>query len=171
VLALVDFNPHGMRIMLTYKNGSESLRHESDVVTDRLNWIGPKSNDVFSHSRREPSFSALDEAHLSNANPRTPFRSSRFGRSAVRRGNFNPFDSTLPLSIADRKLAVSLLDTLSDIGDRASEEENISTSIDHLRELQTMLFLNTKAEIQAVDEAGDLTGWLDSALGKEICKQ
>jgi meiotic recombination protein SPO11 len=160
-----------MRIMLTYKNGSDSLRHESDVITDRLNWIGPKSNDVFSHPPREPCFSALDEAYASNSNPRTPFQSLPFGTSAVRRRNLNPFDSTLPLSITDRKLAVSLLDTLSDSGDRGYEDKNVSTRMDYLRELQTMLFVNTKAEIQAVDDAGDLTGWLNSALVKEICKQ
>jgi len=33
------------------------------------------------------------------------------------------------------------------------------------RELQLMLLLNIKAEIQAVDHLGDITDWLDQRLG------
>lgn len=41
-------------------------------------------------------------------------------------------------------------------------------SLDFVRELQVMLLLNTKAEIQAVDEAGDLSVWLESALEQQM---
>ena len=37
-------------------------------------------------------------------------------------------------------------------------------SREHLGELQTMLTLNVKAEIQAVDNFGDMTEWLDDRL-------
>ncbi|KAI0396769.1 DNA topoisomerase IV, alpha subunit [Xylariaceae sp. FL0594] len=159
VLALVDFNPHGMRIMLTYKNGSESLRHEADVTTDRLNWIGPKSSDVLNHPEHGRSLSTLSEAHASNLWP---------GASApMHPGNMSPFENTLPLSNNDRKLAIGLLDTLLHSEDPESVEMNAG-SADHVRELQIMLFLNFKAEIQAVDEAGDLTRWLDRALLEEL---
>jgi meiotic recombination protein SPO11 len=34
-------------------------------------------------------------------------------------------------------------------------------------ELQRMLMLNLKAEIQAVDDFGDITDWLDEALWRD----
>ncbi len=38
--------------------------------------------------------------------------------------------------------------------------------LEYAREVQTMLFLNLKAEIQAVDNMGDLTDWLDDKIGR-----
>jgi meiotic recombination protein SPO11 len=35
---------------------------------------------------------------------------------------------------------------------------------DHMGELQRMLMLNIKAEIQAVDNYGDIADWLDKRL-------
>lgn len=36
---------------------------------------------------------------------------------------------------------------------------------EQLRELQVMLMLNMKAEIQAIDNMGDLSDWLDVKIG------
>jgi len=36
------------------------------------------------------------------------------------------------------------------------------------QELQRMLMLNVKAEIQAVDHFGDVAGWLDQKLAGEM---
>jgi meiotic recombination protein SPO11 len=36
--------------------------------------------------------------------------------------------------------------------------------MDEIQELQVMLMLNLKAEIQAVDNLGDMTEWLDRRL-------
>jgi len=38
------------------------------------------------------------------------------------------------------------------------------SSREQFGELQRMLMLNIKAEIQAVDDFGDITDWLDEAL-------
>lgn len=40
--------------------------------------------------------------------------------------------------------------------------------LDCRRELQVMLFLGIKAEIQGVDNGGDLTEWLDDAIGRHF---
>lgn len=36
---------------------------------------------------------------------------------------------------------------------------------EQLREIQVMLMLNVKAEIQAIDNMGDLSDWLDEKIG------
>ncbi|KAI1813777.1 Spo11/DNA topoisomerase VI subunit A [Poronia punctata] len=150
VLALMDFNPHGMRIMLTYKNGSESLRHEEDITTNRLAWIGPKSNDIFPYLHRN-------------------WTTDKANRSSLHHMDIHPIGGTSSLSANDRKLAIHLLDTLTTSTESHITEEDESSDLGYIGELQAMLFLNIKAEIQAVDEAGDLTRWLNDALVNEIC--
>ncbi|KAI0418339.1 Spo11/DNA topoisomerase VI subunit A [Xylaria grammica] len=159
---LVDFDPDGVKIMLTYKNGSRSLQHEENVTLSRLSWIGPKSDDILGdHLQSSPSAN-MDETCVFNRTPSDQFSSPQSSASPGRPGDFSPVDVTLPLKAADRKLAVRLL--LATIG----KDSQCTGSLDFVRELQVMLLLNTKAEIQAVDEAGDLTAWLDSALTKNM---
>ena len=67
-------------------------------------------------------------------------------------------DYAVPLTPNDRKVAISELSAISRMVIRDWEETF------QARELQVMLFLNLKAEIQAVDDHGDLRGWLDERL-------
>lgn len=127
---LVDFDPHGVAIMLTYKNGSRSLRHEENTALTQLSWLGPKSSDILGYQVGE----------LSSAR------------------ECSPVDATLPLCTRERRETVRLLSKTIEKEDESFEH------IDIIRELQMMLLFNTKAEIQAVDDAGDLTRWLDNAL-------
>ncbi|KAI0449421.1 Spo11/DNA topoisomerase VI subunit A [Xylaria acuta] len=149
---LVDFDPDGVKIMLTYKNGSRSLRHEENATLSQLLWIGLRSNDVLRHHQRRPQ-------NVSRT-PSPQFASFRSGASPCRAGDFSPIEVMLPLKAADRRLAVQILSVT------VVKDHQLTESLDLIRELQVMLLLNTKAEIQAVDEAGDLTAWLDCALTK-----
>lgn len=45
-------------------------------------------------------------------------------------------------------------------GDELDHED-----MEQLREIQVMLMLNVKAEIQAIDNMGDLSDWLDDKIG------
>ncbi|GAW18289.1 hypothetical protein ANO14919_077640 [Xylariales sp. No.14919] len=159
---LVDFDPDGVKIMLTYKKGSRSLQHEENVTLSRLSWIGPKSDDILGDHLQSSSSANMDETCVFNRTPSDQFSSPQSSASPGRPGDLSPVDVTLPLKAADRKLAVRLL--LATIG----KDSQCTGSLDFVRELQVMLLLNTKAEIQAVDEAGDLTAWLDSALTKNM---
>jgi meiotic recombination protein SPO11 len=64
----------------------------------------------------------------------------------------------LPLTQRDRKKAVEVMTEISR-GDNMD-----SDGADQIRELQRMLMLNVKAEIQAVDNYGDIADWLDGKL-------
>jgi meiotic recombination protein SPO11 len=48
IFALVDFDPDGIAIMRTYKNGSRRLEHEQDATVPRLRWLGIHSDDILS---------------------------------------------------------------------------------------------------------------------------
>lgn len=67
-------------------------------------------------------------------------------------------DTRLFLTPADRKKARDTIEDLH-LGDQHDPER-----MESVRELQVMLMLNLKAEIQAVDRLGDMTDWLDERL-------
>ncbi|TDZ59888.1 Meiotic recombination protein rec12 [Colletotrichum trifolii] len=61
-----------------------------------------------------------------------------------------------PLTQRDRTRARNIIKDLV--------EESDSHDVSCRRELQVMLFLGIKAEIQAMDDAGDMTAWLDEHM-------
>lgn len=69
----------------------------------------------------------------------------------------------MALTLADRKTANRIFQTMlagrEDEGQEFDQEE-----LEQLRELQVMLMLNMKAEIQAIDKMGDLSDWLDEKM-------
>ena len=74
------------------------------------------------------------------------------------RDSRHTMESFLPLTEGDRKKAVEVM---SDI---CSIDIVDGDSLEQVRELQRMLMLNVKAEIQAVDDFGNISRWLDERL-------
>lgn len=70
----------------------------------------------------------------------------------------DPSQSVSSLTQNDRKKAVEVMKDIYESGDADD------SSREQFGELQRMLMLNIKAEIQAVDDFGDITDWLDEAL-------
>jgi meiotic recombination protein SPO11 len=62
------------------------------------------------------------------------------------------------LTCGDRKKAVDLIKEI-----HGTEQDDLA-GVEQIQELQRMLMLNIKAEIQAVDNFGDITDWLDDRL-------
>ncbi|KAK9781183.1 putative Spo11/DNA topoisomerase VI subunit A [Seiridium cardinale] len=155
--ALVDFDPAGIGIMRTYQHGSQSLRHEKNVTVPELLWLGVKSNDVFGRAARNRPMPP--PAHLANIErqSRQPGPASRRDAGiATQLANVNY--KTNSLTDKDRRQAVSLLRALENQGALETGELNLC------RELQFMLILNIKFEIQAVDDGGNMAKWLDERL-------
>ncbi|KAH8880591.1 DNA topoisomerase IV, alpha subunit [Thozetella sp. PMI_491] len=73
----------------------------------------------------------------------------------------HPIESVTPLQLYDRKKAVDLLKRILSCSQLGLQERT------QVSELQRMLMLNVKAEIQAVDNLGDVTEWLDGKLSAE----
>ncbi|KAI0183613.1 Spo11/DNA topoisomerase VI subunit A [Xylaria flabelliformis] len=155
---LVDFDPDGVRIMLTYKNGSRSLQHEENVTLSQLVWIGLRSHDVLEHHKKWPQSAHTNQTYDSSRISSSQFASFHSGASPCRTRAFSPVEVMLPLKTADRRLALRILSAV------VGKDHQVAESLDLIHELQVMLLLNTKAEIQAVDEAGDLATWLNYTL-------
>ncbi|KAF4837556.1 Meiotic recombination protein rec12 [Colletotrichum siamense] len=132
IYGLVDFDPYGVNIMRCYSHGSRGHAHEVGVTVPSMQWLGIKSGDLLGRRDLEVD----DDAAFSR-----------------QQQSESSFESTDALKERDRKIAKTLLGNIPDDLDEYS--------IECRRELQIMLFLNVKAEIQAVDDAGDISNWLD----------
>ncbi|KAI9807247.1 MAG: hypothetical protein M1825_005965 [Sarcosagium campestre] len=112
--ALVDYDPHGISILSTYKYGSVALAHENHtLVVPSLQWTGVDSCDLGQRSRAFEDDSA--EAQ-----------------------------QVLPLTLRDRRLAVKLL-AKGIFAENGPEPK-------WRREVQVMLMLNIKVEMQIMGE-------------------
>ena len=91
----------------------------------------------------------------------TPHSGSQEGHPSKRqkiRDSRDPVELFLTLTDADRRKAVDL------INDIRSTDVVDHDDLEQLNELQRMLMLNVKAEIQAVDDFGNIASWLDERL-------
>jgi len=116
IFALVDFDPDGIGIMSTYKHGSMSLAHETNLTVPSIRWLGVRSCD-FLNAQSE-------------------------------------IQGLLSLTSRDRKIALKML--AKSVSEERDEEWR--------RELQIMLMLNVKAEIQILGNGEMLGEWLDKKL-------
>ncbi|ORY19119.1 Spo11/DNA topoisomerase VI subunit A [Clohesyomyces aquaticus] len=145
---LVDFDPDGLAIMSTYKYGSIRLAHEN--VT---------SNDTPTLSLPLPRLSWLGvRSHQVGRTPAT--------ESGTKGGAISDAQGLMRLTLRDRKKACRMLewDTCQEGGPEPVWR----------RELQTMLMLNLKAEMQILEEQpGGLASWVNDELratqGQEGC--
>ncbi|KAK0727730.1 Spo11/DNA topoisomerase VI subunit A [Lasiosphaeria miniovina] len=170
VFALVDFDPHGVSILRTFQYGSQRLDHEENVTLPHLKWLGIRSLDIMSrssiimsHSLQDPQSgdSQTSQEFSSQGSLAYPLGSSDDERPAKRPKYNYPRDSNesvAPLTRDDRKKAVSVMKQIC--GERGFD----SAGLEQMQELQRMLMLNVKAEIQTVDNFGDIADWLDERL-------
>ncbi|KAI3552200.1 type IIB DNA topoisomerase [Colletotrichum abscissum] len=138
IFALVDFDCYGIAIMRCYSYGTRGHAHEKATTVPSMQWLGIKSDDLAFRQDATPS-------HGPDIN------------GSQRRPGASLFDSTSSLTLRDRTRAIN---TVKEI-----EEDGTENDQECRRELQVMLFLGIKAEIQAVDNAGDMSRWLDEHLG------
>ncbi|EJT76172.1 meiosis-specific topoisomerase Spo11 [Gaeumannomyces tritici R3-111a-1] len=171
VYGLVDYDPYGIRILRNYQRGSANLQHERDCTVSTIHWLGIRLADIRSYhvgiqediadstsqtqASTHPHSSQGQDSQIPDTLPSQP--SSRTRSAVSRQSAFEA--NTASLSNRDRKVA---LETLRSLPANENDEDG-----HYLGELQVMLMLNVKAEIQAVDNLGDITTWLDSKLCME----
>ncbi|KAK1757142.1 meiotic recombination protein rec12 [Echria macrotheca] len=159
--ALVDFDPHGIAILRTYRYGSKRLDHEIESKVPSLRWLGIRSGDVLARDRPESgqdgqlpdSQSSQESVSFSQEESEGPRPYKRVRTQEAR----DPDDSVLYLTENDRKKAIDLMTDIC-------QYELDNYALEQLQELQRMLMLGIKAEIQAVDDFGNLAKWLDKRL-------
>ncbi|KAI7777748.1 hypothetical protein LA080_003095 [Diaporthe eres] len=149
ILGVFDCDPHGIEIMRTYKYGSQRLSHEENTRVPGLQWLGVKIDDIL---RANPP--AVEE----DGSQSSPGQASQSSQSSF--GLLSQADSLMPLTTNDRKTAQRIFGAITARGNELDHEET-----EQLREIQVMLMLNVKAEMQAIDNMGDLSDWLDERIG------
>ncbi|KAL2191401.1 DNA topoisomerase IV, alpha subunit [Thermothelomyces heterothallicus CBS 203.75] len=167
LFALVDFDPHGIAIMRTYKHGSQRLEHEQNAAVPCLQWLGLHSGDVITNlpakypsacdsiqnqDSQQPASQESAEYLISDSQREKPVKRARHSKEQESR------ESILPLTERDRTKAVQVMREIWSPGNMTEEGAY------QVRELQRMLMLNVKAEIQTVDSYGDIANWLDGKL-------
>lgn len=139
MFAFVDLDPDGIAILSTYKYGSYRLAHEDVTQGDAPGLSLPRMRWL-----------GVRQHQVS----RTPVRETGRDTSVA-----FELQGLMKLTARDRTKAMHMLewDTCADSGPEQ----------DWRHELQTMLMLNTKAEMQVLDELpGGLVLWLDRELGQ-----
>ncbi|KAJ0334254.1 hypothetical protein COL5a_000302 [Colletotrichum fioriniae] len=111
---------------------------EGRLITKSIQWLGVKSE----HLAFRQDAIASRELDV-NGSQRRPGPST--------------FESSSTLTLRDRTRATNMVKEI--------DEDSTENDRDCRRELQVMLFLGIKAEIQAVDNTGDMSRWLDEHMG------
>jgi len=159
MFCLVDFDPDGIHIFQCYKHGPNSVNHEDDAKVPELRWLGVKSKHVLQACVEPDGTGRLGVVAMLQTSGRTLLESSQQSQHSASSGrSAASYELVSSLTMRDRKMAVSSLRKLGREGRLEADATDIR------RELQVMLMLNYKAEIQAVDDMGDLASWLDDHL-------
>ncbi|KAK8040935.1 Bcspo11 [Apiospora phragmitis] len=169
IYALMDFDPDGVAILRTYKRGSQGMRHEERITVPGLLWLGVKNSDLLELQMRllsttpsvpndgdRESQSALSSSQTSNSQSSRTLSQSSSGSARRSQAGWK----LLSMSCRDRAKAVRLLRTLNDQHHQDADEIELTS------ELQLMLMLNMKFEIQAVDQVENMAYWLDERLSR-----
>ena len=142
MFALMDFDPDGIAIMSTYKHGSVALRHEkASLRIPQLKWLGVKSTDINPNYSTSLSrvWMTQDPAERKNSEQASP-------------------EGVLRLTRRDRRKANRML-----------EKAQVQEERGWTRELQVMLMLNIKVEIQILSSrTGGLESWLERRLSEAL---
>ena len=147
IFALMDLDPDGIAILSTYKYGSYRLAHESVGFKDTV-WLSLPSI----------RWLGVKSNHIS----RVPAGKSGIGTSVVAK-----LRGLMKLTARDRTKAIRMLEWDLCVEDGLEQGWR--------EELQRMLMLNIKAEMQILDELpGGIVSWIRNELGQAVepaCRQ
>lgn len=152
-LILVDFDPDGLQIYHCYKHGTGNVLDDMTVSNASMRLVGIKACHFMSESvlrstlvHREPA--AVDTSDVA----REKWWDSSIGSSTTAN----------KLSLRDRNMISSMLHRIA-----TKVDASLTTGIIR-RELQIMQLLGYKAEIQLLDDHGDLRAWLNSEIEADM---
>ncbi|KAG5980840.1 hypothetical protein E4U55_003571 [Claviceps digitariae] len=157
IFILADFDPDGINIFHCYLYGLGRLVPESKIYNRSVRWLGIKSCHVQS---LEPFLHETADPHYSFGGEQSAMLTGLSG--SISNLNCRSSSSTLELSFRDRKSIVDTLERYISCGDYSL------INLVLRRELQVMQMLGYKAEIQLLDESGNLDAWLDYNLNLEL---
>lgn len=146
-MILVDCDPDGFNIFFCYRYGSNRQR-QSSIIT--VNGWGIKTGHIL-----ETGKETIADGNMGENSSRNSSLASSISSTACR-------EPVSQLSHRDRKLAISTLNKVNDLTRNDDVAEELKA------ELQRMLMLGVKTEIQWLDESGSITQWLDREMGASL---
>ncbi|KAK4082872.1 uncharacterized protein Triagg1_1762 [Trichoderma aggressivum f. europaeum] len=149
IFVLADFDPDGLNILRHCRLKSEIV--SQGFTAPAIRWLGIKSQDLLEHESRLAMLRIPSPDNLQLPDSQSSKESSGSKASISSTECREPIS---PLSTRDRNVAVGILKKVVESGDEPA-------ALELRRELQVMLMMGIKAEIQWLDEAGNLTEWLD----------
>ncbi|KAL6701160.1 DNA topoisomerase IV, alpha subunit [Trichoderma pleuroticola] len=156
IFALADYDPDGLNILRHYRLKSEIA--SQGFTAPAIRWLGIKSQDLLERESRLDMLRIPSPDNLQLPDSQSSKDSTGSKTSISSTECREPISA---LSTRDRKVAVGMLEKLVDSADD-------DTAVELGRELQVMLMMGIKAEIQWLDEAGSLTEWLDIKIGQML---
>nr|RBQ93784.1 hypothetical protein FVER53263_04574 [Fusarium verticillioides] len=143
LLGLFDYDPDGVKILRCYRHGSERLSHEADLGVEGLWWLGIRSAHLF-RGHASAYYGQPSHVSITSTQSRNP---------------------VTYLNGRERAAAVSALKKTSLHSPNELEGSELRL------ELQLMMMLGVKAEIEWLDESGDLCPWLDGEIGEALISE
>ncbi|KAL7801907.1 DNA topoisomerase IV, alpha subunit [Trichoderma afarasin] len=156
IFVLADYDPDGLNILRHYRLKSEIV--SEGFTAPAIRWLGIKSEDLLERESRLDMLRILSPDSLQLPESQSSRESTGSKTSISSTECREPISA---LSARDRNVAVGILKKLVDSGDDPA-------AVELGRELQVMLMMGIKAEIQWLDEAGNLTEWLDIKIGQML---
>ncbi|KAI5461601.1 Spo11/DNA topoisomerase VI subunit A [Mariannaea sp. PMI_226] len=157
ILALMDFDPDGVSIFKCYRYGSQKLSHEAGACVHGMRWLGINSGQLIYNSATNPSAQTDNARH----GPKEQASEDATAMSRVLISSIYCEDPITYLSLRDRKTANALLKSICDVADTLDRAEV-------RREVHLMLVLSVKAEIEWLDDCGNLNHWLNNAISLSL---
>ncbi|UNI18564.1 endodeoxyribonuclease [Purpureocillium takamizusanense] len=154
IIVLADFDPDGLNIFRCYWPDNENLTTGEPGHGDLgLRLLGVKSDHIIDVPAADSGQTRVSQEFLPDH--QSPSASIQYSGSAT---SVNCRFPAQILSVRDRKhVRGTLARVLSHSG---AEEEAVGL----VRELQVMLMMGVKAEMQWLDDSGDMTQWLEDKL-------
>jgi meiotic recombination protein SPO11 len=148
IYCLADFDPDGLSIFHTYKYGSKLLAHEPDSTVPNIRWIGLASDVV--HQPGVVSEQGLLEL------------TARDRQRAKHMLEWNPEVGSAEVSSSHASISSAI--TTADFVNQSASTAAFR------RELQVMLVLGYKAEIELLEcQDGGIVQWLSKKMYPSYC--
>ncbi|KAI5290134.1 hypothetical protein KEM54_002357 [Ascosphaera aggregata] len=156
ILVLVDGDPDGISIMSTYKYGSLARAHENrNLNVPNIVWLGLQTSEFVMATPKYPAFRIHMPDSCNGGGGATTSNRENIAQKSMMQ-NF------IKLRARDRKKATWMLSNSPVFAEDGPETG-------WRRELQVMMLLGVKAEIEALyDLDGGIDEWLDVKLKKAI---
>lgn len=149
VFVLTDFDPDGLNIYRCYLCNS-NLATNTEFYNSAISWLGIKSCHLIELGLAACTILNNTHQHFDDHAISSSIEAQGFASSCIQQ------DTICWLTMRDRKVIV---ETLKRVQQLPSPQQVVLQ-----QELQRMQFIGYKAEIQCLDDAGDLTPWLNQQL-------